>query len=154
MNIRCELLSPADVSDALINELAAAEIECFGDKNAWSHTSVAEFARNDYSRLMLARDENAVVGYAFASVLFDEAELANIAVLPHARRFGIARSMLTSLIAVLRDEGAEALHLEVRESNVPARALYDSFGFSIDCKRKDYYRHPREDAVLMTLKLI
>lgn len=154
MNISYKLLSPADISDALIDELSAAEVECFGDKNAWSAASVAEFSKNAYSRIMTAHDDKTLVGYAFASVLLDEAELANIAVIPRARRFGIAKAMLTKLIESLRNAGAETLHLEVREGNLPARSLYDSFGFEIDCKRKGYYLHPREDAVLMTLKLI
>lgn len=154
MNINYKLLIPKDVCDTLIDELSVAETECFGDKNAWSRAAIADFSKNEYSRLIIARNGDALVGYAFASVLLDEAELDNIAVLPSARRLGIAKTMMTRLIEYLRDAGAESLHLEVRESNLPARSLYDSFGFLIDCKRKGYYLNPREDAVLMTLKLI
>ncbi len=128
-----------------------AEAECFGTKNAWSRASIVEYAENDCNHFVLAYADNALVGYAFVSVLFDEAELANIAVLPIARRNGIAKAMLKSLVSELKSSDVQKLHLEVRESNVPARALYESFGFSIDCKRKGYYSEPREDAILMTL---
>lgn len=139
-------------TEGLTDAIADAEAECFG-KNAWSRTSVEEFVHNEYSHVAAAYEDGILIGYGGVFVLFGEAELTNIAVLPHARRKGVAKAILSALISLSRSLGAEALRLEVRESNVPAVALYTSFGFTADGKRKNYYSSPCEDAVLMTLKL-
>lgn len=152
MNNTIEIASPTPDSVGLTDAIAAAELECFGI-NAWSRASVEEFLQNEYSHVVAAYKNGVLIGYAGVFVLFGEAELTNIAVLPSERRQGAAKGMLTELISRSRELGAELLHLEVRESNVPAIALYESFGFHVDGRRKNYYSSPREDALLMTLTL-
>ncbi len=144
---------PSPDTVGLADAITDAECECFG-KNAWSRASVEEFIQNEYSHVVAAYKGDKLIGYAGVFVLFGEAELTNIAVLPSERRRGAARSMLTALISLSRTLGAELLHLEVRESNAPAISLYEAFGFQIDGRRKNYYSSPREDALLMTLTLI
>lgn len=143
---------PAPDTEGLTDGIAEAERECFG-KNAWSRASVEEFVKNEFSHVVAAYKDGRLIGYAGVFVLFGEAELTNIAVLPSERRQGVAKAMLTELIAHSRALGAELIRLEVRESNVPAIALYEAFGFHVDGKRKNYYSAPREDALLMTLTL-
>jgi ribosomal-protein-alanine N-acetyltransferase len=90
-----------------------------------------------------------VVGYTIVIVAADEAELASIAVVPAARRAGIARLLLDAVCTSLDRRGVARTFLEVRESNVAALALYRAFGFAEIARRRRYYRLPDEDAVVM-----
>ena len=69
------------------------------------------------------------------------------------RRRGIGSQLLKELIAIARERKLQTIFLEVRESNVAARALYCKFGFEESGRRKNYYANPTEDAVLYTLNL-
>ncbi len=91
----------------------------------------------------------AVVGYVVMWLVGDEAELANLAVAPGRRREGIGRYLLDSAMAGALAAGAKSLYLEVRESNVAARALYGGRGFLAVGRRPAYYRNPAEDALLL-----
>lgn len=92
---------------------------------------------------------HAVVGYVVMWLVADEAELANLAVAPDRRRMGIGRYLLDSAMAEALAGGARSLYLEVRESNVAARALYGGRGFLAVGRRPAYYRNPAEDALLL-----
>ncbi|MEE1109620.1 MAG: ribosomal protein S18-alanine N-acetyltransferase [Lachnospiraceae bacterium] len=80
-----------------------------------------------------------------------EADILNITVRPEARRQGIATQLLGKISELSEPRGVTVIHLEVRESNTPARTLYEKLGFTVDGIRKNYYERPRENAVLMTL---
>ena len=102
----------------------------------------------------MALEENgSLIGYAGMLTVLDTADITNVAVLPAFRCQGLARELMTALIAAAKAQGVTRLQLEVRESNTAARALYESLGFTVDGKRKRYYRRPDEDAVLMSLSL-
>jgi ribosomal-protein-alanine N-acetyltransferase len=90
-----------------------------------------------------------VVGDVVALVMADEGEIADLAVVPSARRRGIARSLLERTTADAMEAGVRALYLEVRESNAAARALYQAVGFEPVGRRRGYYQHPSEDALLL-----
>lgn len=77
----------------------------------------------------------------------NEAELLRLAVSPDARRQGHARQLLSNSEAILRSHNITELHLEVRVSNIAARALYESAGWRFQGIRKAYYRDG-EDAAL------
>jgi [ribosomal protein S18]-alanine N-acetyltransferase len=94
-----------------------------------------------------------VIGFAIASLLAGEAELESIVVAADAQRRGLGRQTFRALILELKKAGAERLTLEVRASNVPARALYRSLGLIETGRRPRYYVDPVEDAVLMALRL-
>jgi ribosomal-protein-alanine N-acetyltransferase len=79
------------------------------------------------------------------SVTPDEHEILNIAVLPEARRRGVARSLMARALAARTG----TVFLEVRESNAAARAFYLRLGFAECGRRRDYYDGPREDAIVM-----
>ena len=85
-----------------------------------------------------------VVGFALYRIVAGEGELLNLAVFPDQRRSGIATALLTALM-----QKAELWHLEVRESNVSARALYSRLHFEEVGKRSGYYRDG-EAAILMS----
>jgi ribosomal-protein-alanine N-acetyltransferase len=91
----------------------------------------------------------AVAGYVVIWLVADEAELANLAVAPDRRRQGIGQYLLDAAMAEAVAGGAVSLYLEVRESNVAARALYGGRGFVAVGRRASYYRNPVEDALLL-----
>ena len=91
-------------------------------------------------------------GFALGRVIADEAELLTVAVLPEARRQGIAARCLTGFEVTATAKGARRVFLEVAASNAPARALYENIGYKPIGQRPGYYRMPtgaRIDAILM-----
>ena len=104
---------------------------------------------------LVARDTRSgeVLGFVVASLVHSEAELESIAVAASARRRGIGRQLLASLVTRLRTAGAAELHLEVRASNLAAIYFYGAENFKQTGIRPRYYADPEEDAVLMTLRL-
>lgn len=94
-----------------------------------------------------------VVGYVVAWLVVDEAEVANVAVAPEVRGRGVGARLLDDALAAARDRGAAVAYLEVRDSNAAARALYASRGFEQVGRRRNYYRKPVEDALVMRREL-
>jgi ribosomal-protein-alanine N-acetyltransferase len=85
--------------------------------------------------------------------ILDQGELANVAVTPRLRGRGLGTYLLARVLDVARERGIQTMFLEVRASNEPAHDLYRRFGFSEVGRRKAYYDHPREDALIMAAKL-
>jgi ribosomal-protein-alanine N-acetyltransferase len=81
----------------------------------------------------------------------DEIEITNIAA--KVKGQGLGRRLMTRLITHAAAENIASIFLEVRASNQEARLFYETFGFQEIGKRKNYYQHPQEDAVLMALKV-
>ena len=96
------------------------------------------------------------LGHAVISLVVGEAELLMMTIAPEHQRRGHGRTLLEGVLEQLRCRSAECMFLEVRESNVPAIALYESLGFGENGRRRDYYpasRGGREDALLYSLDL-
>lgn len=129
--------------------IAAIENECF--VHPWSALSIEEELNNETARFFVAVFNGTAVGYVGANNISGEVYITNVAVLPRSRKNGIAKALLTKLIARCKAENAEFLTLEVRESNEPAKALYQSFGFTERGRRKRFYTDPAEDALIYTL---
>jgi ribosomal-protein-alanine N-acetyltransferase len=110
------------------------------------HVLVAESAEIGKPRRDAAPE---VLGYVVALVVGPEAEIADFAVAPEARRLGIGRALLEGAIAELAAAAVRLVYLEVRESNQAARTLYASAGFSSVGRRRGYYRAPVEDALVL-----
>ena len=94
-------------------------------------------------------DHGTILGYAVLRILADEGEIQRIGVYPHYRRQGIARKLMDAMVTFARARGVRSIALEVRESNLGARNLYDSYGFRQEAVRKGYYHNPAEDAIIM-----
>lgn len=103
--------------------------------------------------LVAVGGDGALHGFAVAIVLPPQAELESVAVADASQRRGIGRLLLRSLLDELRGAGVLDLWLEVRVSNAPAVALYQSLGFAESGRRIRYYIDPVEDALLMNLQL-
>ena len=94
-----------------------------------------------------------IYGYVGLLMVPYESDILNITVRNENRRAGIGTELLTEIMARCPEHGVSVIHLEVRESGVPARNVYRKMGFREDGIRKRYYTDPGEDAVLMTLLL-
>ena len=141
-------LVPMDKSH--IKEIAQIERECFSDP--WSEDALEEELYNPLASFIVAqRPDGAVLGYAGLHAVLDEGYLDNIAVREDYRGNGIADDLLDVFVRFGR-EHLSFLTLEVRPSNEPAIRLYYKHGFSQVGRRKDYYQHPKEDVIIMTLE--
>ena len=104
---------------------------------------------SDVPFLVAEADGGDVVGYAIAHAAADEGEILNLGVAAAHRRCGVGRQLVRAMMAALAARGVRVVYLEVRESNVAARGLYDRLGFRELGRRSRYYRHPVEDAILL-----
>ena len=139
-------LLPMDRST--VPDVAAIERECFS--HPWSEDMLAEELYNDNASFIVAvADDGAVLGYAGLTVMLDEGYINNIAVKGQYRRMGVADALLGAFIR-FGEAHLAFLTLEVRASNDKAISLYLKNGFVQEGRRKDYYKDPGEDAVIMT----
>ena len=125
---------------------AVAELERLNFSAPWDEAAVRSELTNKLSLWLVALAGEAVVGYVGSQTVLGEADMMNIAVSHTHRRRGIARMLVQELLARL---AAGMLPLEVRASNAPAIALYESLGFQQVGLRKNYYRKPKEDALIL-----
>lgn len=131
-----------------IDAIHAIEVASFAEP--WRRESFRDYLLDGPARLIVATDaDQSVAGFLVLVVAPGEAELANVAVAPKARRRGIAGTLVAHALGVADAAGAGTVFLEVRASNDAARALYAALGFSEVGRRAAYYRHPDEDAVVM-----
>lgn len=130
-----------------VAQVAALEKLCFSDP--WSENSVASELENELSLWLIAEEAGTVLGYVGSQTVLDETDMMNVAVHPDRRRSGVAAALITELIARLKARGSRCLKLEVRASNAPAIALYEALGFTQLGLRKNYYRNPKEDALIL-----
>ena len=132
-----------------LDEVAELERVCF--TAPWSRNMLAEELDNYLSAFLVALDDNDnVAGYAGLQAVLDEGYITNVAVRPDCRRQGIAGKLLQVFLDFAKGNHLAFLSLEVRASNYDAIALYGSRGFRSVGRRKNYYEHPREDAIIMT----
>ena len=132
-----------------LDEVAELERLCFSVP--WSRNMLAEELDNALSAMLVALDDQGrVAGYAGLQVIVDEGYITNVAVRPDCRRQGVAGQILQVFLDFAQAQGLAFLTLEVRASNQAAILLYGSRGFRGMGRRKNYYEHPREDAIIMT----
>ena len=132
-----------------LDEVAELERLCFSVP--WSRNMLADELDNALSAMLVALDDQGrVAGYAGLQVILDEGYITNVAVRPDCRRQGVAGQILQVFLDFAQAQGLAFLTLEVRASNQAAILLYGSRGFRGMGRRKNYYEHPREDAIIMT----
>ena len=136
------------MNEAHVVSVAAIEKECFG-VDAWSEKSVASELTNKLSLWLVAVDGDRVAGYIGSQTVCDETDMMNVAVTADYRRQGLGEKLVQELEKELKAIGSQCLTLEVRDSNTPARTLYEKLGFQQIGLRKNYYRNPREDAYIL-----
>lgn len=130
-------------------EISALEIECFS--SPWSENAILESVSSD--TLFFVFEEEKILGYAGIQKVLDEGYVTNIAVTKSARGKGIGKSLVEALISFAEKQNLSFISLEVRESNALAISLYTKCGFRNMGKRKNFYQHPTEDAIIFTKEL-
>ena len=125
---------------------AVAELEKQNFSEPWPEIAVRSELTNKLALWLVAVEDGVVAGYVGSQTVLQEADMMNIAVGDGFRRRGIARALVEELIRRL---DAYQLTLEVRASNAPAIALYESLGFTQVGLRKNYYHKPKEDALIL-----
>lgn len=136
-----------NMNESHVAQVAELEKICFADP--WSERSVASELTNPLSCWLVAEVDGRVAGYIGSQTVMDESDMMNVAVHPDYRRKGIAEALVNALVEALKQRESRCLTLEVRASNEPAKALYDKLGFVQVGLRKNYYRNPREDALIL-----
>lgn len=130
-----------------ICQIAELERLCFNDP--WSENSIASELNNKLSLWLVAVDSETVVGYVGSQTVLGETDMMNIAVHPDYRKQGIGTGLILALIRELSSRGSHSLMLEVRASNEQAISVYSKLGFSEIGRRRNYYRNPKEDALIL-----
>ena len=144
-----------------------AEIERENSLTPWDENGLLTYLLRNDTIFLVASDpfegaetadddsyiEPHIYGYVGLLMVPCESDILNITVRSEARRAGIGTGLLTEIMARCPEHGVSVIHLEVRESGIPAINLYRKMGFREDGIRKRYYTNPVEDAVLMTLTL-
>lgn len=134
-----------------VGAVAAIEQASFGDP--WSAHAFAGLLDNPAVLFAVAELAGGVVGYVVAWFAADEAEVANVAVAAVARGRGVGGLLVDTALAESARRGAATVYLEVRESNAPARRLYAARGFAEVGRRRRYYHHPVEDALVLARRI-
>lgn len=130
-----------------IKDIAKLEEICFS--HPWSEQTITD-AYKTGTRFFVAEKSGMVLGYVGISAIIDEGYITNIAVFPEYRNMGVATALLENLFDFAMQNRLSFISLEVRESNNTAISLYEKLGFSFEGKRKNFYTHPTEDALIMT----
>lgn len=130
-----------------VTQVAQLEAVCFADP--WSLRSITEELTNPLSLWVVAVDEDRVAGYVGSQTVMGDADMMNLAVDPQYRRNGVGSQLVAHLVELLSLAGANSLTLEVRQSNQPAISLYEKHGFYQVGMRPNYYRNPKENAILL-----
>lgn len=139
----------------LIREALFADVECMAKiesevfSDPWTDLMISETLANPRTINLVAIKDDELVGYLFLYTADGEATIANLAVRESHWGQGIAKTMMNEMERYCKEKQLYDLYLEVRSSNVKARALYEQLGYAEVGLRRDYYESPVEDGVMM-----
>ncbi|MBB4211092.1 ribosomal-protein-alanine N-acetyltransferase [Rhodothalassium salexigens DSM 2132] len=131
---------PVRATDA--ESLHAVHAQCFDPRSGefWRRSDlVAALDQPTMTALVAETPAGVTMGYALARRAADQAEILSLGVAPDNRRSGCARHLLRQMVKRLKRQGVSHVFLEVRETNVAARALYEAAGFRVIGRRRAYY---------------
>jgi ribosomal-protein-alanine N-acetyltransferase len=141
------VIAPMQVADVgAVQAIEQASFSAPWPPNAY----LTELQANRLAHYMVVRVGDAVVGYAGLWLMVDEAHITTFAVHPDWRRRHLGDRLLLALLDMAIERRASEATLEVRLSNLPARRLYEKFGFRPVGIRPRYYTDNNEDALIMT----
>ena len=147
---RVHALEPTVLRDFRASDIpVVAEIERRVFTDPWTEAYFLSELRTPMLHARIAERHGALAGYLMAWLDHGTGHLGNIAVVPEARRQGVAGVLIDDMLARGRSIGVESIALEVRVSNFAAQALYRRYGFRLAGIRPRYYRDTGEDALVM-----
>jgi ribosomal-protein-alanine N-acetyltransferase len=131
-----------------LGDVAVLEQLCFPEE-PWSEQALGVLCRDHGTGYVAVDEDGHALAYVGMTYAADEGSITNVATHPAARRKGLGRAVVGALLAKASELALAFVYLEVRPSNEAAIALYQSLGFETVGRRKNFYRHPTEDALLM-----
>ena len=134
-----------------LKKIAEIESKCIPD--GWSLKAFEDWYDDKKTVVFAAVCNGEMIGFANGSWVLDEGELLNIAVLESYRNNGIAGELFEKMERFFSEKGIKIIYLEVREKNQPALSIYEKYGFIKNGFRKNYYRNPDDNGVLMMKKI-
>lgn len=134
-----------------LEEILTIEREAYPEP--WTIGMFREEMRSKRSYFYLAFNDDELIGYCGFWLVLDEAHITSVTVSNKYRGLGYGRDQLKHLLSSAQEKGVCAFTLEVRESNLAARNLYESAGFRSVGRRKAYYSTTQEDAIVMLKEL-
>ena len=115
----------------------------------WTRQIFCEELNNKFTQASFIKDNNKIIGYGFITILYENADIDNIAVSNKYQGKGYGNKLLNELIEIAKENKVENILLEVRISNNRAINLYKKNGFEIIRIIKSYYQDNYEDAYQM-----
>jgi len=130
-------------------------LESICEPTPWSVNSLRYEINNKESILKVAVRDDKIIRYVYISTLLDITHVMKINVLPENRRNGIGSALFSESLNQLRlnKPDVKSITLEVRDSNSAATKLYNNFGFRKTGSRRNYYKNPLEDGIVMQLDI-
>lgn len=138
------------LDESYLESLSALERQC--QQDPWSTSLIAKELKSPRTTVEGMFVDGQLVAYLVYQTVLDEVHILNFGVKRQLRRQGLGRTFMLYALAEFRAQDMGVVMLEVRESNIPAQALYRSVGFDIAGHREQYYSN-KENAVLMMLRL-
>lgn len=139
-------MTPVRVERAHLS--AIAQLECEAFVHPWSEQALALLCTDTAFGFVILEGERALA-YGGMMHVAGEGQITNIATAPDCRGRGLGSAVMAALLEKARELGLSPISLEVRESNAPAIALYEKFGFTVAGKRPRFYTNPTETALVM-----
>jgi [ribosomal protein S18]-alanine N-acetyltransferase len=134
-----------------LDEVVEIEKATFTDP--WPKRAFKYDLSSGYAMPLVALAGEAVVGYASLYCVEDEMQIGNIAVSPDFQNRGVGAKLMQRIVEDAQKMKIAHIYLEVRQSNEIAIKLYLKFGFVISGRRRLYYQHPTEDALIMVKEI-
>ena len=128
-----------------------AELEELYFSDPWQKMDIFSYVCSEDGMCFTALENDKPIAYLIGRIIAPEGEIYRIAVDENYRRRGVGFRLLSFALKTERGRGLEATFLEVRKKNLPARKLYLAYGFREIGERKNYYKNPTDDAVIMLL---
>lgn len=130
-----------------IAPIAKLEKVCFSEP--WTAEGITDSYKSG-TKFFAAENGSRLIGYIGIKAVIDEGYITNVAVFPQYRKQGAATALINKVFEYATENALSFVSLEVRVSNHDAVSLYENLGFVTEGRRKDFYRNPREDALIMT----
>ena len=138
-----------EMSAADLKAVLVIEQESFHD--SWAFESWLAELNSSIANYIVLEKEGIIRGFAGFWLIAGEAQVTRVAVAKDERGKGLGRILTEALVGAAWQEGAEAVTLEVRKSNIAAQTVYTQTGFTVSGVRPHYYEDNQEDAIIMWL---
>jgi len=125
------------------------EIECTCFRSPWSRLALMGELKNEVAHYLVMEVDGVICGYGGMWLLFEEAHVTNVAIMPEYRQSGRGRRLMLAMMLHAVKRGAEKMTLEVRQGNTVAQQLYARLDFQQNGFRSGYYSDTGEGAMIL-----